>query len=83
MFNCCRENLDAMKASCYYTLSSATSTALAAEMRYSLSRNEASVTIGAKHALFASTALKGRIDTQGRVAALVQQGLWDKLFVTV
>ena len=72
-----------MRASCYYTVNPPTSTAIAAELRYGLTENELSLAVGAKHALFPLTVLKGKVDTQGRVAALIQQGLWEKLFVTV
>lgn len=72
-----------MKASCHYTVSPLTNTAIAAELKHRFSINETALTIGAQHAFFPFMMVKGRISTQGKVSALVQQGLWEKLFLTI
>ncbi|KAH7529147.1 hypothetical protein FEM48_Zijuj05G0153600 [Ziziphus jujuba var. spinosa] len=77
------DRLDMIKASCHYTVSPQTNTAIAAELKHRFSVNETALTIGAQHAFFPFMTVKGRISTQGMVSALVQQGLWDKLFLTI
>lgn len=72
-----------MRASCYYTVNPSTNTAIAAELKYSFSTSDTSLAIGAQHALVPLTTLKGKINTHGKVAALIQQSLWEKVFVTL
>ena len=60
-----------------------TNTAIAAELKHSFSTNDTSFAIGARHALSPLTVLKGKIDTHGKVAATIQQGLWEKFFLTI
>lgn len=79
----CRDKLDTVKASCYYTVNPSTNTAIAAELKHSFSTSDTSLAIGAQHAFVPLTTLKGKINTHGKVAALIQQGLGDKFFVTL
>lgn len=60
-----------------------TQTAIAAELKHSFSINDTAFAIGAQQALFPSTLVKGRISTHGKVAALIQQGLWEKIFLSI
>ena len=60
-----------------------TKTAIAAELKYSLSIKETGVTIGAQHAFLPETLVKARLDTTGKVGALIQQGFWQRFYVTM
>ncbi|KAI4336038.1 hypothetical protein L6164_014614 [Bauhinia variegata] len=71
-----------LKAPCYHAVNPLTNTAIAAEVKYSFSINETGVTIGAPHALLPFTLLKARLDTYGKVGAVIQQQLWQRLFIT-
>lgn len=64
-------------------MSPLTKTAIAAELKHSISADCTAITVGAQHALLPFTMVKGRISTQGKVYALIQQGLWEKFFLTV
>lgn len=79
----CRNKLDTLKVSCHYTVCPLTKTAIAAELKHNFSVNDTALTVGAQHALLPFTMVKGRISTQGKVYALIQQGLWEKLFLTL
>ncbi|KAL5544389.1 hypothetical protein UlMin_008173 [Ulmus minor] len=77
------DKLDILKASCYYAVDKVSNTGIAAEMKHSFSMNETTFSIGAEHAMFPLTVLKGKINSHGKVAALVQQNMWDKCFMTL
>ncbi|KAF4403221.1 hypothetical protein G4B88_027992, partial [Cannabis sativa] len=77
------DKLDTLKASCYYTVNPLTKTAIAAELKHSFSTSDTSFSVGAQHALMPLTVLKAKVDTHGKVAAMIQQGLWDKLFLSI
>ncbi|KAK9925957.1 hypothetical protein M0R45_023214 [Rubus argutus] len=77
------DRLDTFKASCYYMANPLTQTAIAAELKHSFSINDTAFAIGAQQELFPSTLVKGRISTHGKVAALIQQGLWEKIFLSI
>lgn len=80
---CRHDSFDTLKATCYHEVNPLTKTAIAAEMKYSLSLQETGVTIGAQHAFFPQTLVKARFDTSGKAGALIQQGLWQKFFMTM
>ncbi|KAJ1378446.1 Porin domain superfamily [Sesbania bispinosa] len=50
---------DTLKATCYHEVNPLTKTAIAAEVKHSLSLNETGVTIGAQHAFFSTNIGKG------------------------
>ncbi|KAF3437784.1 hypothetical protein FNV43_RR20540 [Rhamnella rubrinervis] len=77
------DKLDTLEVSCHYTVSPLTKTAIAAELKHSFSANDTALTVGAQHALLPFMMVKGRISTQGKVYALIQQRLWEKLFLTL
>ncbi|XP_061346662.1 mitochondrial outer membrane protein porin 1-like [Gastrolobium bilobum] len=77
------DRFDTLKASCYHEVNPLTKTAIAAEVKHSLSMKETGVTIGAQHAFFPQTVVKARLDTSGKVGALIQQGFWQRFFVTM
>lgn len=79
----CRDKFETLKASCHYTVNPLTNTSIAAELKHSFSTCDTSFAIGAQHALLPLTVLKGKINTNGKVAAMIQQGLWEKFFVTI
>lgn len=60
-----------------------TKTAIAAELKHCISMSETGVTIGAQHALFPNTMVKTRIDTDGKVGALIQQQMWQKICLSM
>ncbi|PKI63209.1 mitochondrial outer membrane protein porin 1-like [Punica granatum] len=60
-----------------------TNMAIAAEAAHRFSVNETSVTMGIQQAVLPFTFVKARVSTRGVFGALVQQGFWQKLYVTV
>jgi len=58
-------------------------TAIAAELKHSLSMGESSATIGAQHALFPQTLVKARFDTFGKAGAVIQQGFLERFYVSM
>ncbi|KAK7265770.1 hypothetical protein RJT34_33393 [Clitoria ternatea] len=77
------DRFDTLKASCYHEVNPLTKTAIAAELKHSLSVKETGLTIGAQHSFFPQTLVKARLDTYGKVGALIQQGFWEKFFITM
>ncbi|KAH1248687.1 Mitochondrial outer membrane protein porin 1 [Glycine max] len=77
------DSFDFVKASCYHEVNPLTKTAIAAELNHSLSMGETSATVGAQHAFLPQTLVKARFDTFGRAGALIQQGFWERCFVTM
>lgn len=81
---CCRhDRFGTLKATCYHEVNPLTKTAIAAEVKYSLSMKETGVTIGAQHAIFPQTLVKARFDTSGNAGAVIQQGFWQRFFITM
>ncbi|KAI4343837.1 hypothetical protein L6164_011141 [Bauhinia variegata] len=76
------DKFDTLKASLYHAVNPLTNTAIAAEVKHSFSVNETGVTIGAQHALLPFTMLKARLDTYGKAGAVIQQQLFQRLFIT-
>ncbi|TKY55121.1 Mitochondrial outer membrane protein porin 1 [Spatholobus suberectus] len=77
------DRFDIVKASCYHEVNPLTKTAIAAELKHSLSVGETGVIIGAQHSFFPQTLVKARLDTYGKAGALIQQGLWERCFITM
>ncbi|KAK7388977.1 hypothetical protein VNO78_23808 [Psophocarpus tetragonolobus] len=77
------DSFDILKASCYHEVNPLTKTAIAAEVKHSLSMGETSATIGAQHAFFPQTLVKARFDTFGKAGALIQQGFWERCFISM
>ncbi|KAK4752912.1 hypothetical protein SAY87_021710 [Trapa incisa] len=77
------DKLDCLRANICCTLTPLASTAIAAEVTHRFSSNETSVTMGTQHAILPLTLVKSRVSTKGKVGALIEQGLWQKLYVTV
>ncbi|KAL1373323.1 hypothetical protein HN51_003304 [Arachis hypogaea] len=77
------DKFDNVKASCYHEVNPLTKTAIAAELRHSFSESETGVTIGAQHAFLPDTLVKARLDSTGKVGALIQQGFLQRFFVTM
>ncbi|KAH9604637.1 hypothetical protein KSS87_010349 [Heliosperma pusillum] len=64
---------DALKASYYHLVNPASKTAVGAEVSHSFSTNANIVTIGAQHAMDPLTTVKARINSFGKLNALVQR----------
>lgn len=77
------DSFDTLKATIYHEVNPLTQTAIATQVKHSLSLKETGVTIGAQHAFFPETLLKARFDSSGKVGALIQQGFWQRFFVTM
>lgn len=81
---CSNDKLDTIKASYYQPLNPLTRSAVAAELKHSFSIDRTTtLTVGGQHALFPSTLIKARMDSNGKVGALVQQGFWQKFFLAI
>ncbi|CAI0549395.1 unnamed protein product [Linum tenue] len=74
------DKLDTLRASFYHSFSDITRTAVAAELKHSFSGDGAStLTVGIQHDLFEMVFLKARVDTNAKLGAFIQLGLWEKL----
>ncbi|KAA8542390.1 hypothetical protein F0562_023474 [Nyssa sinensis] len=74
---------DTLKLSCYRSINSLTDTAVAAELAHGFWTNETILTFGIQHALFPITKVKARVDTSGKIGALIQQRLLPPLHLTI
>ncbi|KAK2663965.1 hypothetical protein Ddye_002539 [Dipteronia dyeriana] len=73
-----------LRASYYKPMNPLTSTAIAAELKHGFGNNgETTFTVGGQHSLFPSTLVKARMDTDGKVGALIQQDLLKKFYLTI
>ncbi|GAU32821.1 hypothetical protein TSUD_208890 [Trifolium subterraneum] len=77
------DSFDTLKATFYHEVNPLTQTAIATQVKHSLSLQETGVTIGVQHAFFPQTLLKARFDSAGKAGALIQQGFWQRFFVTM
>ncbi|BAT76607.1 mitochondrial outer membrane protein porin 1-like [Vigna umbellata] len=77
------DSFDILKASCYHEVNPLSKTAIAAELKHSLSMGETSATIGAQHAVLPETLVKARFDTFGKAGAVIQQGFWERFYVSM
>ena len=75
--------MDTLKASIYHVANPLTNCAFAAEMKHSFSTSETGVTVGAQHELHPRTMVKARMDTNGKVGAIIQQELWRRFFLSI
>ena len=61
-----------------------TRTAIAAELKHGFDKNgKTTFTVGGQRALFPSTQVRARMDTNGKVGALIQQDLLKKFYLTI
>ncbi|CAN0900772.1 Mitochondrial outer membrane protein porin of 36 kDa [Linum grandiflorum] len=75
------DKLDTLRASFYYSFPT---TAIAAELKHSLSHDQATTfTVGMQQTLFQSVFFKTRLDTDARFGAFIQLELWEKLLLAV
>ncbi|CAL5198349.1 unnamed protein product [Lathyrus oleraceus] len=77
------DSFDTLKATFYHQVNPLTQTAIATQVKHSLSLKETGVNIGVQHAFFPQTLLKARFDSSGKAGTLIQQGFWQKFFVTM
>ncbi|XP_031252344.1 mitochondrial outer membrane protein porin of 34 kDa-like [Pistacia vera] len=78
------DKLDTLKASYYQPLNPLSRSAIAAELKHSFFIERTTIlTVGGQHELFPSTLVKARMDSNGKVGALIQQGFWQKFFLSI
>ncbi|CAN1189931.1 Mitochondrial outer membrane protein porin of 36 kDa [Linum perenne] len=78
------DKLNTFRASFYYSFIPVTRTAIAAELKHRLSRDQATTfTAGLQHTLFQSVFLKTRLDTNATFGAFIQLEMWEKLLFAV
>ncbi|KAJ0105904.1 hypothetical protein Patl1_17852 [Pistacia atlantica] len=82
--NAWNDKLDTLKASYYQPLNPLSRSAIAAELKHSFFIERTTIlTVGGQHELFPSTLVKARMDSNGKVGALIQQGFWQKFFLSI
>ncbi|KAI3983507.1 hypothetical protein MKX01_038927 [Papaver californicum] len=77
------DKCDNLNVSYYQTLTSPTNASVGAELTYSISRSESTLTIGAQHALDQQTAVKAKLNSSGIVNALIQHEIYPKSHFTI
>ncbi|WRX17639.1 Eukaryotic porin/Tom40 - like 5 [Theobroma cacao] len=77
------DSFDSAKASFYCALNPPTRTAVAAELKHRFSEDATTLTVGAQHALFPLTLVKARMDTDGKVSAVLRQQVWQRFYVSI
>ncbi|XVE54844.1 hypothetical protein DITRI_Ditri03aG0115100 [Diplodiscus trichospermus] len=77
------DSFDSVKASFYHPLNPPTRTAVAAELKHRFSENATILTIGAQHALFPFTLVKARMNTDGKISAVLRQELLQSFYVSI
>ncbi|XP_030531250.1 mitochondrial outer membrane protein porin of 36 kDa-like isoform X2 [Rhodamnia argentea] len=77
------DKLDTLRASCYHTVNPLTQTAVAAELKHGFSTSYTSITMGTQQAISTSTLVKARVDTKGKLGALIQQKCLQKLYLSI
>ncbi|KAI3970641.1 hypothetical protein MKX01_024288 [Papaver californicum] len=77
------DKCDNLNVSYYQTLTSPTNASVGAELSYSISRTESTLTIGAQHALDQQTAVKAKLNSLGIVNALIQHEIYPKSHFTI
>ncbi|KAF8037282.1 hypothetical protein BT93_B0248 [Corymbia citriodora subsp. variegata] len=77
------DKLDNLRASWYHTVNPLTQTVVAAEVKHSFSISDTTITLGTQQAIFASTLVKARVNTKGKVGALIQQQFFQKLSLSI
>ncbi|XWS60605.1 hypothetical protein CRYUN_Cryun07bG0049900 [Craigia yunnanensis] len=77
------DSFDSVKASFYHPLNPPTRTAVAAELKHRFSEGATTLTVGAQHALFPFTLVKARMNTDGKVSAVLRQEVWQRFYVSI
>ncbi|KAI9174817.1 hypothetical protein LWI28_023151 [Acer negundo] len=78
------DDRNTVRASYYKAVNPLTRTAIAAELKHGFSNNgKTTFTVGGQRALFPSTLVKARMDTNGTVGALIQQDLLKKFYLSI
>ncbi|KAK0586943.1 hypothetical protein LWI29_014877 [Acer saccharum] len=73
-----------LRASYYKAMNPQTRTAIAGEFKYGFGNNgKTTFAVGGQRALFPSTLVKARMDTNGKVGALIQQDILKKFYLTI
>lgn len=72
-----------MNASYYQTLTDLSNASAGAELSYSFSRAQSTLTIGAQHALDQQTAVKAKLNNLGIINALIQHEIYPKSYFTI
>ncbi|KAK4799220.1 hypothetical protein SAY86_024585 [Trapa natans] len=74
---------NSLNASYYHIANAMTNTAVGAEVTHSFSTNENNISLGTQHALGPLTTVKARVNTSGKVTALIQHQWRPKSFFTI
>lgn len=77
------DKLDSLRASCHHIVNPLAQTAVAAELKHRFSTSDTSITMGTQQAITTSTLAKARVDTKGKVGALIQQQFFQKLYLSI
>ncbi|KAA3463284.1 mitochondrial outer membrane protein porin of 36 kDa-like [Gossypium australe] len=77
------DSCDSVKASVYHPLNPPTMTAIAAELKHRISRDATTLTFGAQHALLPYTLVKARMNTDGKVSAVLRQEIWQRFYLSI
>ncbi|XVF09142.1 hypothetical protein REPUB_Repub07fG0065800 [Reevesia pubescens] len=77
------DSFDCVKASLYHPLNPSTRTAVAAELKHRFSVDATTLTVGAQHALLPFTLAKARLNTDGKVSAVLKQEVWQRLYLSI
>lgn len=75
--------LSSVVASVTHTVNPLNQTVVAAELNHSFSINDTIFTMGSQQAIFPSTLLKARVNTKGKVGALIQQQFFQMLSLSI
>ena len=70
-------------ATFYHPLNPPTRTAVAAELKHRFSADATTLTVGAQHALFPFTLVKARMNTDGKVSAVLRQEVRKRFYVSI
>ncbi|KAI3830992.1 hypothetical protein MKX03_019226 [Papaver bracteatum] len=74
---------DSLNASYHQTLTDLSNASAGAELSYSFSRAQSTLTIGAQHALDQQTAVKAKLNNLGIINALIQHEIYPKSYFTI
>ncbi|KAK4749216.1 hypothetical protein SAY87_026665 [Trapa incisa] len=80
---CRNDKGNSLNASYYHIANAMTNTAVGAEVTHSFSTNENNISLGTQHALGPLTTVKARVNTSGKVTALIQHQWRPKSFFTI
>ncbi|KAL3748367.1 hypothetical protein ACJRO7_009583 [Eucalyptus globulus] len=77
------DKLNTLRAAFYHTVNPLNQTVVAAELNHSFSINDTIFTMGSQQAIFPSTLVKARVNTKGKVGALIQQQFFQMLSLSI